>query len=141
MEQPSICCEVCNSRFKKDLFPLAKPNARARKPDDDLTAEEPLFIDPAHEDPEVHIGFREEYPFAVNGSVRGEATWKALGWTARSLAELRRDHLKMVRVLKAVRDGDRFPTAKRAEARQLLGKWMSDRGQWSKMVRAAMGAP
>jgi hypothetical protein len=74
-----FCCELCNSRFKKNLFPLSTPMSRARTPSDDLGAEEHIFIDPATEDPMNHIQYREEYPFAVNGSHRGDATWRALG--------------------------------------------------------------
>jgi uncharacterized protein (TIGR02646 family) len=135
-----FCCELCNSRYKKNLVPLAKAGTRARGPAHDVAAEQPLFIDPSREDPEVHIGFREEYPFAINGSSRGDATWRALGLDREELAELRRDYLTMVRALKIVRDGN-GPAALRAQAAALLPKLMSDTGQWSSMVRSAIGAP
>lgn len=132
-----FCCEVCNSRGKKNLFPLSNPAARAHGPGDDLDAERPMFVDPAHEDPGAHIGFREEYPFAVNGSPRGEATWKALGLDREELAEMRRDHLAMVKTLKRVRDGN-GPDA--SEAAALLSRLSDEKAQWSAMVRAAVGA-
>ncbi len=131
-----FCCEICNSRHKKNLFPLADPRARARTPDDDLTIEEAMFIDPAREDPEAHIGFREEYPFAINGSPRGEATWRALGLDREQLAEVRRTRLAIVRVLTKVRDGTASASL-RSEADELLSKMTSNEGEWSAMVRAA----
>jgi hypothetical protein len=130
-------CEICNSRFKKNLFPLVVPSGRARKPTDPIPTERPLFIDPASEDPAVHLGFREEYPYAVNGSRRGTATWRALGLDREELAEARRDHLKMVQVLKKVRDG-KGPQSK--EAGSLLKKLQNPKAQWSAMVRASIGA-
>jgi uncharacterized protein (TIGR02646 family) len=131
-------CEICNSRFKGNLFPLSNPAARARKPEDDLALEQPLFVNPAVEDPAAHIGFREEYPFAVNGSARGEATWKALGLDREKLAEIRRDHLQTVKTLKILRDQG-ATASQRSEAAKLLTKMSGKTGQWSAMVRAAVG--
>ena len=133
-----FCCELCNCRFKRNLFPLVDPKARARRSDDDLAREEALFIDPASEDPARHIGYREEYPFAVDGSRRGEATWRELGLDREELAELRRDHLQMVKALKNARDGGSLSAADQMEADELLARLTSDKAQWSAMVRAAM---
>jgi hypothetical protein len=46
-----FACELCNARFKKNLFPLVNPATRARRPDDDLAREDPLFIDPSRDEP------------------------------------------------------------------------------------------
>jgi len=131
-------CELCNSRHKKNLFPLANPSDRARRPTDNLDAEQPMFIDPSREDPSAHIGFRAEYPFAINGSTRGEATWRGLGLDREALAEIRRDHLVMVKALKKLSEGAP-DQADRLEATKLLKKFVSPRAQWSAMVRAAIG--
>jgi hypothetical protein len=130
-------CEICNSRFKGNLFPLTNPTARARRPRDDLAAEKPLFVDPAVEDPAAHIGFREEYPFAVNGSARGEATWRALGLDREKLAEIRRDYLQLVKALMALRDMSEVASERRA-ATELLKRLSGKTAQWSAMVRAAV---
>lgn len=129
-----FACELCNSRYKKNLFPLLVSKKRARRPTDSTVQESPLFVDPASEDPELHVGFREEYPYSVNGSRRGEMTWRELGLDREELAEVRRDHLKMVKALQLVRDGG-GPEAK--EAGQFLKKLRGPKGQWSAMVRAA----
>jgi hypothetical protein len=134
-----FACELCNSRFKKNLFPLASPKARARRPSDDVDAEQPLFIDPSREDPTIHIGFRKEYPYAIRGGRRGKVTWTALGLDREALAESRREHLKVVEALAAVRDGSgSFSATRRAEADSLLAHFASDAGQWSAMVRSAL---
>lgn len=133
-------CELCNSRFKRNLFPLANPSARATRPEDDLASEQPLFIDPSREDPTEHISFREEYPYAVAGSRRGNASWKALGLDREALAERRRERLKVVRALVFIRDGDHSSLAQRIEATSLLKEFASDAGEWSAMVRSALRA-
>ncbi len=132
-----VACEQCNTRFKGNLFPLRHPSRRAKSVSDDLTLEEPMFLDPASEDPQAHIGFREEYPFAVGGSDRGELTWKALGLAREALVERRREHLTTVKVLKAIRDGVGAP-ANRKKAGDLLAKFAAPEAQWSSMVQAAL---
>ena len=96
-----------------------------------------MFVNPASEDPEEHIGYREEYPFAVAGSARGELTWRALGLAREPLAERRRDLLAKVKSLKAIRDGVGLP-ADRAIATSLLERLAAPDAQWSAMVRAAI---
>ena len=132
-----FCCEICNSRFKGNLFPLLNPKRRARGPKGSVASEQPVFIDPTREDPSAHIGFRDEYPFAIGGSQRGAATWAALGLDREELAAQRRDHLQQVRLLQDVRDrsGD---ADLRAKAADLLQKFVSDKWQWSSMARAAL---
>jgi hypothetical protein len=73
-----LSCPVCNQRYKSNLFPLANPDQRARLHTGDVAQEKPLFIHPAHEDPEQYIGFRKEIPYAINGNKVGKATIKAL---------------------------------------------------------------
>ncbi|MCY1083516.1 hypothetical protein [Archangium lansingense] len=69
-----LACTLCNQQFKKNLFPLQAPARRARSHKEDVTAEDPLLLDPAVDDPEAFISFREEVPYAVDGNARGEAT-------------------------------------------------------------------
>lgn len=45
-------CNLCNRTYKNDNFPLADENKRM-----DLTQEDPLIINPATEDPLLHIKF------------------------------------------------------------------------------------
>lgn len=133
-----FACDLCNRRFKKNLFPLIDPATRATGPAAPVASETPLFLDPAADDPELHIGFRDEYPFAINASARGEATWRALGLDREPLAEVRRDHLKLIRALaaavEALSDG-----ATRREIVALLDQAIDDAAPWASMTRAALG--
>ncbi len=72
-------CQICNQRFKKNLFPLKIQKNRAKTHHDDLTKESPLLIDPGATDPERLIGFRAEYPYPINGSRLGKMTIAVLG--------------------------------------------------------------
>ena len=44
-------CQICNQRFKKNLFPLDNPRSRARSHHDDLGREKPLLLDPGRDEP------------------------------------------------------------------------------------------
>lgn len=72
-----LCCTHCNQREKKSLFPLANPHRRAQAPDDSLTDEEPLFLDPSHVDPREHITFDRYEPRGL--TEKGRITIEALG--------------------------------------------------------------
>src|SRR5262245_9351354 len=52
-------CELCNQRFKQNLFPLKDGRRRARSHTYDLGKEEPLLLDPCKLDPADFIEFRE----------------------------------------------------------------------------------
>ncbi|OJT16818.1 hypothetical protein BO221_47805 [Archangium sp. Cb G35] len=130
-----LACTLCNQQFKKNLFPLQTPARRARSHKEDVTAEDPLLLDPAVDDPESFISFREEVPYAVDGNARGEATIRALGLRRETLAEQRRKHLSLVNALRrliALRD----PEA--AKARRLLQDMRQDSGEYASMTRAIL---
>ncbi len=136
-----LSCPICNQRFKRSLFPLADPAARARSHRGDTSREAPLFIDPAETDPEEHIGFRREIPYPVNGSPRGAATIRALGLDRESLNERRRDELAELEVLHEI---VRMEPGASAEwprivenSRRILARAISDAGEFSSMARAA----
>ena len=86
-------CQLCNQRYKGNLFPLEDPADRALSHHDDLTAEAPLFIDLANEDPTEYVGFREEYAYAIDDNEYGVTCIKALGLNRAELEERRRDRL------------------------------------------------
>lgn len=94
-----ICCENCNRRFKKNLFPLIDPSKRATSENDDLSREEPVFIHPALEDPANFINFREEIPYGIDKDGRGEATIVGLGLRRYDLNSVRGTKLDLVKSL------------------------------------------
>ncbi len=97
-------CQLCNQRFKRNLFPLRDGRRRARSHTHQLSREEPLLVDPSTRDPSAYIGFHEEYAYAVGGCREGECTIKVLGLNRQELVEVRRDRLQRLRVLVQLRD-------------------------------------
>lgn len=87
-----VSCAVCNTSHKKTLFPLVDESARARSHNDDIDNEQPLFINPAIEDPRKHIRFIREDAIH-RGDIRGQATIKGLGLMRPDLVEDRRTRL------------------------------------------------
>lgn len=65
-------CERCNRLYKRCQFPLAQGSVRALSPQDDLTLEHPLIINPTTDEPSVHIKF-DKY-MAVGVTPKGEKT-------------------------------------------------------------------
>jgi uncharacterized protein (TIGR02646 family) len=92
-----LSCEICNRRHKRDRFPIE--GKRARRPEDALDQERPLFIDPAGpDDPETLITFTERgRAVAVDSNRHGETTIKALNLNRDPLEEKRRKHLQFLR--------------------------------------------
>jgi len=97
-------CQLCNQRFKRNHFPLLNHRRRIRSHRSPVTSEEPVFIDPAAEDPELHITFRDEVAFPFNGSPRGQATIDALGLNRPELVEFRKSYLVILREYRDARD-------------------------------------
>ncbi len=57
-------------------------------------AADTLLVNPALEDPEQHIGFRQEIPYGKTD--KGEESIQVYGLTRESLNEARRKHLKEI---------------------------------------------
>ena len=96
-----LSCQLCNQKFKKNLFPLSTLSNRARSHNDDLTSEDPLLLDPGIDDLDQHLRHVRGTVWAKNRSPRGRRTIEVLGlrrW------ELRRERLKLWQQLKATKD-------------------------------------
>ncbi len=128
-------CQLCNQRYKKNLFPLRNPGQRARSHHDDSAAEEALFIDPGTMNPEEFISFRQEYPYAVDDSDLGRMTIDALGLDREALAERRRDRLAALLLVKALAESE-SPEAD--DARDYLHRSIQDSAEYAAMARAAL---
>jgi hypothetical protein len=101
-------CQLCNQPStgrsegvrigKWNAFPLADEAKRALKPGDEVN-EDPLLINPVHEDPVVHLGLNAATGvlFAMNGSPRGQACIDILGLNLRDLPSKRLDKYQTVR--------------------------------------------
>jgi hypothetical protein len=136
-----FACQICNQRFKKNLFPLQDPATRMRSHHDkaNIALEQPLFIDPSTEDPEEFISFRKEIPYAVDGNIRGQTTIDALGLSRESLNDERRElYTLLYHVYLIAYVNDASPATQGAQ--DVLNLAMSDSARYANMVRAAMRA-
>ncbi|HTU92088.1 MAG TPA: hypothetical protein VMF69_18535, partial [Gemmataceae bacterium] len=96
-------CQLCNQRFKKNLFPLQNPHRRARCHHHDISAEKPLLVDPAAVDPSLFVTFRNEYARPLKRNPIGRRTIAVLGLNRKELIEVRRDRLRTIRVFLQMR--------------------------------------
>jgi uncharacterized protein (TIGR02646 family) len=142
-----LSCQLCNQRYKENLFPLEDPIQRARSHTDKVSKERPLFIDPSREtDPEALISFHDEVPCAVDGNLRARRTIESLALDRDELNEMRLQWLSPLRVLRdiitlaASRPHDGELKAHAAEARAILRGARRDEAQYAGMVRAVFGA-
>ncbi len=144
-------CQICNQKFKRNLFPLADAATRLSSHHDDPSREEPLLVDPGgSDDPGAFIGFREEYPFAIGGNPKGTATIEMLGLDREELAEARRDAFKpFILILLSVRalEQERLERLSAEELGLLteLREWLAAQrlpsAQYSAMFNAVSSPP
>jgi uncharacterized protein (TIGR02646 family) len=97
-------CQLCNQRFKRNLFPLRDGRRRARSHSHKLEKEQPLLVDPSHVEPSKYLGFREEYAYPIGGCLEGATTIDVLGLNREELVEIRRKRLASLRDLMLCRD-------------------------------------
>lgn len=134
-----LSCQLCNQLFKKNLFPLANPKARATSHKDKTTREKPLFIDPSIDNPEKYISFRREVPYPINDNQRGKATIIDLGLTRRKLNEKRLERYELLKHLYDI--AFRTPAIPESKsAKDLLAKAEQDNAEYASMARAAIKA-
>jgi hypothetical protein len=131
-----FACQLCNQSFKKNLFPLADPARRARSHLDDITAEEPLLIHPADEEPSAFIGFREEIAFPIDDDPRARATIEVVGLNREAMAEQRFDRLKPYRLLRRRLLELPDDNEEAREIRALFAEIVLPKAQYSSMMRS-----
>jgi len=90
-----LSCRECNSK-KGILFPLEDDAMRARSHHYKTENEQPLFINPANEEPSEHIGFRGHRPVPITS--RGRETIKGLGLRRDGLEKDRSRYLEILRL-------------------------------------------
>jgi uncharacterized protein (TIGR02646 family) len=143
-------CQLCNQRFKRNLFPLRNPGKRARSHHHDIREEKPLLVDPAAVDPSQFVTFRNEYAEAVKGNRVGRTTIAVLGLNRKELIEIRRDRLRTIRVFLEVREclerhmmeigASEADRAQMAAIQAELDELTRDSAQFAGMARAACSA-
>jgi uncharacterized protein (TIGR02646 family) len=134
-----LACQICNQVFKKNLFPLSNPTARATSHKKRIGRENPLFIDPSVDDPEEFISFRCEVPFPLNNHLKAKATIEGLGLKRPKLNERRLEHYERLKMLYQI--AYKLPPIKESgEARELLDRAVQDAAEYASMARAAVKA-
>jgi uncharacterized protein (TIGR02646 family) len=134
-----LACEICNQVFKKSLFPLSNPTARATSHKKKIATEKPLFINPSADDPEDFISFRCEIPFPVKNDPRAKATIEGLGLNRPKLNERRFEHYERLKMLYQI--AYKLPPIEESdEAKELLDKAVKDDAEYASMARAAVRA-
>lgn len=134
-----LACQLCNQVFKKNLFPLSNPTARATSHRKSLNMEKPLYLDPSVDDPEQHISFRREVPFPVDAGERGKVTITDLGLTRPKLNEKRFERYRLLQSLYDLACMNP-PTPESVRAQALLDRAVLDSAEYASMSRAAIKA-
>jgi uncharacterized protein (TIGR02646 family) len=134
-----LCCGLCNQRFKGNLFPLRDPSKRALSPNDDLTREEPMLINPASEDPASCIGFRGDTPYPINGDDRARLTISVLGLNRKALRERRLERLNILKIVFLIASGRTGGGPElRGEATALLQRASEVSAEYSAAVKSSI---
>lgn len=141
-----FCCQLCNQRFKRNLFPLRRPNRRARSHRGRLSREEPLLLDPSTTEPTAHLTFQRETAIPVSSSLEGQTTIDVMGLNRHELSGKRRVHLELLddlrAALEAFRDRQRttgLSPVEQAALQRLEGRLshhVSPQAEYSSMARA-----
>lgn len=134
-----LACQICNQVFKKNLFPLSNPKARATSHKKSIDKEEPLYIDPTIDDPEQLISFRREIPYPVKNSPRGKATITDLGLDRPKLNEKRLERYEQLQVLHKIAQMNP-PIPESDDAKSFLDRAVLDTAEYSSMARVAIKA-
>lgn len=97
-------CKPCNETYKRNFFPLLEGSARAVGPDQDISIERPVLINPIDDDPESCISYDWEkgggiYVKALgyDDDGRGSETVRIL--CLNRLMEERAEHLTLLKIL------------------------------------------
>lgn len=130
-----ICCTTCNSRFKKNQFPLQTGGIRAFAQEDPLSAEQPTLLNPTTENPEEHLRFNRWNIEPL--TPRGQETIRITGLNRSELLQSRRKRWETIKVLQEILQNTVLPELQRQKAKEILDDWRSPSGDYSLMARQA----
>ena len=89
-------CQICNQKYKKNMFPLVDATQRAIDHNYNLeSTNNTLLVHPSLENPENEIGFRKEIPFGKNE--KGKKSIQVFGLRREKLNDKRRKYLTEVK--------------------------------------------
>ncbi len=98
-------CQLCNQRFKRNLFPLQNAAKRVLSHQDHgrLRYEKPLLLDPGKDEPSAFLTFQNDTARALNDNVRGKTTIELLGLNRIDLVEIRGRRLELALLMAETR--------------------------------------
>ena len=91
-----LSCSVCNQHHKQNHFLLEDPETRVLNHKGKIEKESRLIIDPSHDNPEAHIGFRGASTYELTPS--GKATISVLQLNHVILEDDRLNYLKYLKI-------------------------------------------
>lgn len=132
-----LLCSICGAN-KRNKFPLIVEADRAFGPNDPLEKEQPLLLDPCHDDPTQHLHFATDSGLIEPLTDRGEATVELVGLNraalvaerARRIQSLRRElrsaaSLSDLELAELLREFVANPAPYAAFARAALDEWLA----------------
>jgi uncharacterized protein (TIGR02646 family) len=132
-----VSCEICNRTMKKNYFPLSDPSERCDPDGRDISAEEPIFINPSLVDPQEHIEFKLNIPRGKSDS--GKTTIEYLGLDRNELNEIRWTQLDLLLSLeyafKVISDDNEEKETVRNHLFKQLREPICENGQYSLMIK------
>lgn len=99
-------CQLCNQKFKRNLFPLREPKRRCRNPSGNIHRERPLLVHPEHDEPSGFLRFVGETVKGRRGggATRGRITIDTFGLNRDELRGKRMKVLERLRTMRQIRD-------------------------------------
>ena len=144
-----LSCQLCNQRFKRNLFPLEDPGGRAMSHHHRrrVSSERPLFLDPGKDDPGRFVTFDAAIARAIGDNRRARITIEVFGLNRPELLEMRGDRLDVAlemaelrRVLLALPPARRRPelAAQLTKLTARLHALQTDAAEYAAMTRVAL---
>lgn len=134
-----LACQLCNQRFKGNTFPLLTIARRIHTPSQNIAQEDPEFINPYHEDPDLYIKYRGDTPYSVNNNQRGTSTITSLGLRRKALRERRLAVLEPLKLIYQLATGQ-IPCspADKMRAEEILEDFTSPQAEYSAAVKSSL---
>ena len=139
-------CQKCNETFKKNYFPVRRPDFRPQNHNqsNNIIKEKPFLVNPLIEDPRNLIRFDGAVAKGIDKNQRGKKTIKILGLNRKGskgismLYEERKQYLDLVEkthFISTLSATAQVPQTKIDEAMEKMRKLSSPNGKFSSMIK------
>lgn len=132
-----LSCITCNQRKKQNYFPLFDPSKRALSHKDNVSQDDPIFIDFTKENPEDFISFKDEIALGIDDQERGSGFISVLDLNRTKLLAQRFELLHSVKdQIDIITVADVYSRERRQQAQDWLNYLTTDSGEFAGMTRA-----